>query len=105
MPEMPALHVHALGDGFWGVYSPVAGNGPRLLARCGGPDAEANARLFASATALRKAAEPFAEMARFFLDDEGAASLADRVVLWADKPDWCLTYGDLRALKEASGER
>ncbi len=46
------LHVHALGDDAWGVFTP-ASDGPRMLAKCGGPDAETNARLFARAHALR----------------------------------------------------
>lgn len=43
------LHVHSLGDGAWGVFTQLTGNGPRMLARCGGPDAEAHARFFAEA--------------------------------------------------------
>ncbi len=42
------LHVRTLGDGFWGVFTPLS-DGVRMLARCGGEHAEANARRFAEA--------------------------------------------------------
>lgn len=95
MAEMPALHVRTLGDGAWGVFTPAA-DGTRLLARCGGPDAEANARLFARAPALREAAAPFVFALEWAFSGGKTLTPNDQATITIR-----VKAGDLRRLAEA----